>query len=393
MKNKAQKLLVFVFVFILVVSSMVVPSFASDEANTSSYSLSRFLLGKPYYLTDISQYGEDSRLCFLNEYGVPTAYFTIYDTTIGFTIPNVMYWGIDCIDGVLYAFGSSYADSIIGDFTSITREIKSTDILTWGGYIGAYDSNDLAYNQFLNAFSLYTDENIIEAYLDEVITVEVPVDRYVFFDVRSLSIFDVDFQYVLKGYVNRHYQNGELVKYDDMHRYYHFNQDGDFVVGANYYDMEGSIKTFDNDMVLWTLDGGYTQPFDFVGYLDPVASANDNDVLIQGYAYYSAYTIPRRYEYLVWTLPVSTLNNAVDDSYDIGFEKGHFYGDLEGYRRGYRDGVSDSDTSGFNTFGKFLTASLGAFFDTELFLGFSIGNVLSLLVGSLLFLYLLKLMR
>lgn len=78
-----------------------------------------------------------------------------------------------------------------------------------------------------------------------------------------------------------------------------------------------------------------------------------------------------------------------DESYFLGLTEG--YGD--GYDAGYNQGLQDADGSNWSSIGDFLITTIGAFTSAELFYGFTIGGLLSLFVGAMLFYWFIKLLR
>lgn len=82
-------------------------------------------------------------------------------------------------------------------------------------------------------------------------------------------------------------------------------------------------------------------------------------------------------------------DSFADESYLLGLSEG--YGD--GYDVGYNQGLQDADGSNWTSIGDFLITTIGAFTSAELFYGFTIGGLLSLLVGAMLFYWFIKLLR
>lgn len=95
------------------------------------------------------------------------------------------------------------------------------------------------------------------------------------------------------------------------------------------------------------------------------------------------------------------INSASDSAYNEGFSAGEAAGYSDGYRAGEYDGYSEGYKEGqikghadlknaWGSLDDFLTSTVGSFFSFELWDGFSLGGVMAIIVGALLFVAFLK---
>lgn len=91
------------------------------------------------------------------------------------------------------------------------------------------------------------------------------------------------------------------------------------------------------------------------------------------------------------------LGNLGDISYSEGYDAGEADGYTAGFHAGYNEGFPEGKIEGlanvkgvWGSFGDFLTDVVGSFFSFELWDGFSLGGVMAIIVGAMLFVAFLK---
>lgn len=88
-------------------------------------------------------------------------------------------------------------------------------------------------------------------------------------------------------------------------------------------------------------------------------------------------------------------NNGYNDGRIIGYNEGNRTGYYEGFDEGYLRGKSEAVQDAYEdlSFTRWLTVSVGAFFEFELMPNVSVGLILGLIVGAALFAFAMRLMR